>query len=299
MSLALLKPEDPRACDLLGVLAGVKPMLHASVREEEAPRWDALCRRLSLRQARPLMRPDRRTAFQDGARIVFVSRRESVLKEGLRAWALPRIPDSNRALGRLLGYPECCVRAYLRWAPRPGRKDRDLVRAIAARTPRAAEPLPFLLNDLFTFASTPLRAQKGEDRLYARLARENQGEGTLERGVVSWHPCSYRCAPSLRSARAVFALMARFFPADARALRALLARPVLYLDRFAFAALEGARVVRGERGAREVRFSAVGAPRAPLPAALRRRLAGGVLRLEGRVAAGAPLLLDFSGGTDA
>jgi hypothetical protein len=109
---------------------------------------------------------------------VFVGRDRARLEEAA-ACESARDETASRAMGRLLGYPECCIEGYLE-APRPRS---NLALAAAAWTRTSGSPLPRLNGvDLAIFHFLP------------------------------WAPCTYRCDASLRYADAVAALVARQYP---------------------------------------------------------------------------------------
>ena len=101
-----------------------------------------------------------------------------------------------REHGRLLGYPDCCVKAYADAIP--VLRNRDVINNSA----EASTVFNYLLNNL-----------------------------TL--GIfhhVAWYPCSYECAPSLAWARKVDAWVRAERPRDEGSLRWALSMPRLYAD---------------------------------------------------------------------
>lgn len=115
-----------------------------------------------------------------------------------RAAELQRDPTRNLvALGALLGYPPCCVAAF---GAQRDRSNNTLNRYLAAaRTPVAAAPWPWPLNEL-----------------HLRL--------------IPFYPCSYRCEAALDFALATLDALDAAHPGSRAALAAHLARRVLYLD---------------------------------------------------------------------
>ena len=99
--------------------------------------------------------------------VLFVSRKAATVREAL---ACEAEPDHDLELGRLLGYPRCCVEAYLQLAP------------------------PRRNVDAFARAST------------ATLGTFSPRLNTLDLALfhyVSWLPCSFDCALSRAFADAV------------------------------------------------------------------------------------------------
>ncbi|MCB9572040.1 MAG: DUF483 domain-containing protein [Kofleriaceae bacterium] len=143
-----------------------------------------------------------------------------------RAAALQADADPShhlRELGDLLGYPTCCVDAFARQADRA---HNTLNRYLAAsRTAPGDAPWPWPLNEL-----------------HVRL--------------IPFYPCSYRCPAALRFAVATVAALDDAHPGAAAALRAALARPVVYLDHDRQLWLTGVATAEGVRYHRVARVGA-------------------------------------------
>jgi hypothetical protein len=106
---------------------------------------------------------------------LFVGRDRDRIAEAV-ACDLAKTDEADIHLGRLLGYPRCCVEAFV--ATSMTRRNAEVYAATLARTDGAPE---------------------------ARL-------NVLDLGIfhfISWSPCTYRCPLSLRYAGAVGALVAR------------------------------------------------------------------------------------------
>ncbi len=187
--------------ELWPFLAGIKPVVFLTVR----PRDEAATR--AFFPDTHVERRERRVAVGPGDRWhddrdrgeprveLFVSREADLARRAvaLQAEADPTL--AAEALGALMGYPSCCVRAF---AAQADRADNSLDRMLAlARTPTTT--LPWELDDL-------------------RLK------------LVPFYPCSYTCPRALAYARRVLDTIEAYTPGAREALRATLARPVLYFD---------------------------------------------------------------------
>ncbi|MCC6876024.1 MAG: hypothetical protein IT378_17075 [Sandaracinaceae bacterium] len=162
-----------------------------------------------------------------GGKLVYVAA-ERALAERLRELEAPILPgapalaasallERHRELGRLLGYPRCCVDAFLerlergaRRRARGGEADEDFVAAedALARTRTVYARAQFLLR---------------KDRIF----------------LLSHYPCAFDCELSLRYASALFE---RLPPARAAALREASMRAVWILP-------SGERAQAGRAGA--------------------------------------------------
>lgn len=145
--------------DKMGFVTGVAPRVYGATRDG----WDDT--------------PDELAVDEDGARrALFVGRDRGRIDDAIGC-DLAKTDEADRELGRLLGYPRCCVDAFV--ATSRHRLNTDLYAAAAGRTKTTARPR---LNglDLAVFH------------------------------YVSWAPCAFDCAPTIAYADAVAARMARW-----------------------------------------------------------------------------------------
>ena len=236
--------------EVIALLAGVKPVIHCWASEADLPAFDELCARLRLKK---LVIPGERLG-------VLIGRDAAALKRTARLWGGEYLNP-----GRSLGYPACCTRWY--YSHVVDKKDDDLVRSILRHT-RDKKALPFALNDVFYFYSRVPSVQSGARR--QKLFAKNPGLDLDLLNLIPWHPCSYRCAPSLKKAAAIWRTARKVAPDLAYALRACLARPVVFWDWSRFAVL-----AREKSGAEGVAYSAVEPPFSLLEARLVSRLGKG------------------------
>lgn len=213
--------------EVIALLAGVKPVIHCWASEADLPAFDELCRRLRLRK---LVFP--RAAGSRGAERlgVLIGRNAAALEKTARQW-----DGEYFNPGQSLGYPVCCTRWY--YAHVVDKKGDDLVRSILRHT-RDRKALPFALNDAFYFYSRVPSVQSGARR--QKLFAKNPGLDLDLLNLIPWHPCSYRCAPSLKKAAAIWKTARKVAPELADALRACLGRPVVFWDWSRFAVLRRA-----------------------------------------------------------
>ncbi|MFA6030871.1 MAG: hypothetical protein WC969_13515 [Elusimicrobiota bacterium] len=285
-----LRDYDPHLCDLMGVLAGVKPVLYTDIVPRDERYIQDLCRVFSLRYRLPEREKGRQFHAQRKT-MVLMGRRDEDLRAAEESWRGLNERDAkvsakaNIDWGVLLGYPECCVKAYLRWRTGSGcgRRGGHLVGAIAEETPLGG-PLPFLLNNVFNYFSLIGAGARDVER-YRRFMRLNRDKGLAVYNAISWHPCQYRCKESLYRAGVVYGLMRHYFPAWADAMREKLARPMLCLGKYEFAVFSTARARRTSSGGLEVEVGEVAEPRSLLSAAFASRLvrAGGFTLKGGRL----------------
>lgn len=233
--LDTLKLLDPTISDLAGLLTGVKPVTYTDYSESDWPYIKGLCDALGLVCADPEAAAARRGkhlgSAPGGRRMLLLARKPEPLKAAVAAWGKSAI---DREWGLLLGYPGCCVDAYLRW--RTGfHEKKDLVRFTAENTP-PGKPWDFRLNNVVNYFSRVYGADERQSRLISDL---NQRAGLLISiaHVASWHSCSYLCKESSKKAAAIYDFFLDYAPAYAAGLKRLLARPFLFVDKYDFMAL--------------------------------------------------------------
>jgi hypothetical protein len=132
-------------------------------------------------------------------RALFVARDRSAIEEGIEA-DLAKTDEGDRALGRLLGYPRCCVDAFLEGGKQ--RKNADVI------------------------ASTVRATNATEAGFAPRL-------NVLDLAIfhwISWSPCTFGCAWSMRYADALVDVVGKRHPAFVRAIDAALSAHRLYVD---------------------------------------------------------------------
>jgi hypothetical protein len=197
----------PEPFELWAFRAGVKPVVFLTVRPDEVERTlsyfgDVHCERRERRvhiEAQDRW-SDRRD--QGEARVELYIARDAQPAQRMAELQAEADPSAAlRELGALAGYPACCIDAFARQDDRANNsRNRYCSQARTLRSDRTTPlPWPWELNNLHTM-------------------------------TVPFYPCSYRCAAALEWARSALAELARQHPATAAALRAFLARPVLYFD---------------------------------------------------------------------
>ncbi|MDT8286945.1 MAG: hypothetical protein RQ748_07550 [Elusimicrobiales bacterium] len=248
-----LTRNDPTFSDLAGLLTGIKPVTYTDCLPTALPALKELCGKLKIKVLLPETGEERGRHFAgDGRKVmVLIGRRQRDLAKAAEAWKRSTV---GMDWGLALGYPECCVKAFAAWfanggatVPRP-----DLVRRTAAGTAPGG-PLDFRLNNVWNYFSRLDYKDPADRRRHEKLLVSNPGVDIPSLHVISWHPCSYRCRSSARKAAEIYSFIEHYSPAYAAGLKNLLARPLLFRDKYELAALkgtfrQGALDCRGETG---------------------------------------------------
>ena len=150
-----------------------------------------------------------------------IAKKASHIKEAVAAYR------SNRydLIGRLLGYPECCVRHHYRLVNVKDSAD-DFVRRCHANSAGFFWPI----NNVLDF----------DGRICGRKAAGMDFSGVQHASLISHNPCAYDCRPSLKLAELNRDnLRKNILRPGAESDYSILAKPVLYADDYNLAILNG------------------------------------------------------------
>ena len=236
--VARIRSNDPTFSDLAGVLTGVKPVTYTDCFPENIPALKELCEKLRLEflPAEEFL-GKKENHFKKAKKMILLGKDLKTLKAAAMAWSEL---STKKRWARLLGYPGCCVKEYAKWAcgkyekkPRP-----DIIRRILGNTGKPAE-LNFKLNNLWNYFSRMDFTSPRDLSDYEMFMGFNRELELPSKHIISWHPCSYNCAESAKKAEIIFSFMKHHVPDHAAMLEAMLARPVLFWDKFQYACLDG------------------------------------------------------------
>lgn len=229
--LTELRSYDPFISDLAALLTGVKPVIYMDDGAATRDYIAGLCRALKLVRLCPEEEhPGAGNYHLRGRRkFLLIGKSKRALRTASAAWGESVL---GREWGEALGYPACCVKAYLAWKEAAERGGPDLI-ALAGAASARRKKLDFRLNNVYNYYSRVTRDPA--DRQHYRAMNALNPEVDLPGlHVVSWHPCSYACAPSLKGAAETFSFIEHYLPEHAAYLRDYLARPVLFLGKYRF-----------------------------------------------------------------
>lgn len=201
--------------------AGLKPSIRRTVDPAALERTEAL-----FRESGAVVLRARQTALLGGReQMVLYVARSTAHADALREAEAPVLPGRggsadaaarHRTIGRLLGFPECCVEAFL------GRLARGVDRLVEGGPGGLAE-------DYVCARSAWVRAAD---------ARVNPLLMPVRAQLVSFYPCRYDCPAAVGRAESVRAHLAARQPKTAASLLGLLSRPVAIAPDGARALLE-------------------------------------------------------------
>lgn len=215
----------PSVPELTALLAGIKPVFFCRADAANKSRWLRLAEFFELKIQ--WIRPPSWDAREREKFHVLLSKSDGLLKKAAKRTGKE---FEQAAYGRVFGYPPCCTAAYLKSLEKPGQEVH-----VSAHQNSVRSGFHFLLNNLWLLQSRPGHRQEKR-----RLEKNNAGELPLySYSAIWWHPCSYRCAASLKIMRSVWKILENLWPEYTRHLKDTLCKPYLYLDSWRFTALEG------------------------------------------------------------
>ncbi len=235
-NLSELRTKDPFISDLAALLTGVKPVIYIDYGGADWNYIKKIAAALKLRYVFPgeLHPGAGNYHLRSKRKFLLLGRSEKALAKAAAAW---RESVLGLDWGSALGYPDCCVRAYLKWKMTAAPGGPDLVETEYYGTPEA-RAIDFRLNNVYNFFSRV--TEDPRDRENYRLLNAVNTEVDLPAlNIISWHPCSYGCAASLKAGREVFSFMSHYMPAYADHLKGILSKPVLFLGKYFFLTFTG------------------------------------------------------------
>lgn len=196
--------------ELVGERAGRKPVVFLSVEAEgeAALRAELDAGGLHVARGERVVRVGAGDRWGNGEERRYVelfASRDPALARRAKALQDDDPTRNARALGALLGYPTCCVEAFVAQA---SRADNSRNRIESAARTRAPMPWPWELSN-------------------------------VDRMIVPFFPCTYDCRAALAEARAVIAQAEHETPGIAASLARALRGAMLYVDQDRWVAIEG------------------------------------------------------------
>lgn len=195
-------PFGSGEADEIALLAGLRPLIRQLLSDDEISLASRFTERGFVVEPAPLRYVATCHEWEPGndaagatRRPVFIARDRGRIQAAIECELVPS-KESDRELGRLLGYPRCCVEAFVEEAKLL--QNPDTIRLALSRTRGSCSPRLNVL-DLAVFH------------------------------WISWYPCAFDCALSQRYAAAVESLAASGEPVFVRQIAGALARHRLML----------------------------------------------------------------------
>ncbi|NIO20607.1 MAG: DUF483 domain-containing protein [Candidatus Aenigmarchaeota archaeon] len=146
--------------------------------------------------------------------------------------------ENKKEIGRLLGYPECCVNSFLNYRTKSNSKIPMIIHTFSKTKGKPS----FYTNNIFNSNGRSSNINQKLLRNKERLKRHNHF-------LISHIPCSYNCKKSIEIGTRTLRLMKQEMPEFASEVLSSLRRVFIVFDEFEFVAL------RGKINKNEVRYS--------------------------------------------
>lgn len=221
--------------DLAAVALGLKPMCRSGFTHRDDETWADL---RAFAGAAGLALTVYESAYESAEPMFALTKSKTALAEYQAALeakqAAVRGEDTARAtreIGRLLGYPPCCVEAFS--AHEGERSGAPYPAAVRERS--GPGPYRWPANFLYNFHS---RSAHGQAELRRLLSR---GYRAMDAYVLPWIPCRFDCAASLAYADALLPALEAHDAAFYAGMCQLLSAPVLVFGEWGLVPLTDAR----------------------------------------------------------
>jgi len=203
--------------EILPVIAGVKPSFIMDLDEKrkriilsEFPELNINCKQKIIVNKRKTV-----CAF---------SKKKRIAEETINSFVVGKDPEK---IGRLLGYPECCVKSHSYFFRHNLQHHSPIV---VYQSYRNSKRLNFLTNNLLNFSS---RLSNRED--YRRLREysilnEHFPIPLIYLQFISHIPCSYDCEESIKMGKEIDALLKKYTPEVEKVVKYTLSKPILFFD---------------------------------------------------------------------
>ncbi|UCC91310.1 MAG: hypothetical protein JSV39_03265 [Candidatus Aenigmatarchaeota archaeon] len=215
--------------EFIMVLEGIKPSMFAAVDKNDMSELEKICKNLGLFINFEAISTDYKDDSVNNRDAVWFSVSKdgdiskSVLEELKRsAWS----PE----LARLLGYPNCCYKFYIKLAE--DEKLKDLIHHTYKNT---KSKLNLYLNNVFNYTS---RLQGKTDRLF-RIHLLNKEMHLPFYKFTAHAPCSYDCQRSIEIGKKTQSSLKKHGPELAKEIYTHLSKPILFFDDFRWVLFNG------------------------------------------------------------
>jgi len=142
--------------------------------------------------------------------------------------------NDHISLGRLLGYPECCIRNHYNRSFSTGSKE------MIIRSCENSKNFSYLLNNIFNFHSRLNDSKEHFDK-FSIYGKQNAYVPRLisQLELISHIPCSYDCEDSIAIGEEARSLMQEYFPEETLRIEATLRKKILFFNMFEWIVFDG------------------------------------------------------------
>ncbi len=165
----------------------------------------------------------------------------------------------NIKIGKLLGYPQCCIEFHSKWLKLRNEKGELYANFEIFKN---SKKYHWELNFFYNF-QTRIKEEDEYEILREYISLNKDIEDVLSSlYLVSWIPHSFDCSESLKIAQNTFRILSEKLPDFAIKLKEILSRPVLFLDKWEWYTLD-LEVIKDENEYIKAKINRVVPPYAP------------------------------------
>jgi len=212
--------------EILAVLAGIKPCLTCGLTRKQ--------KELITREFPELtIEYKEATIANRQIRVCAISKKGRIAKEVISSFVVEGDPEKT---GKLLDYPECCVKKHLYFFERNTQYQHP---RIIYQSHKNSKKHNFLINNLFNF-STRLKDKKDLKRQNQYLSlNKDYPFHPYHLQFISHIPCSYDCQESIKIGKKIQLLLKEYAPAIEKVVSFTLSKPLLFFDLFKWVIFDG------------------------------------------------------------
>lgn len=143
--------------------------------------------------------------------------------------------------GKLLGYPDCCIKNHTKYVDRKKYHNLDLSIYNCYKNSRKCSPY---INNLLSI-STRIRTKKDEaNRIKFEQLNKDSQLPIYSFMFISHMPCRYDCEESIKMGKTIDRLLKKYYPSLEKIIFDTLSKPILYFSVFNQVVFDG--YIRGE-----------------------------------------------------
>jgi len=212
--------------EILAVLAGIRPCLTCGLTKKQKELITRVFPELTIECKKE-------TIANRQIMVCAISKEKQTAKQVINSFVVEKDPEKT---GRLLGYPECCIRNHLYFFERNIQYQHP---RIIHHSYKNSKKRNFLTNNLFNF-STRLKDKKDLKRQDKYLSsNKDYPFHPYYLQFISHIPCSYDCQESIKMGERIQLLLKEYAPDIEKVISFTLSKPVLFFDLFKWVILDG------------------------------------------------------------
>ena len=208
----------------LAVKHGIKPLLRTAIQPENFKNVEMICKEKGLFSLMKSFNQLYGANLGSPINIIYISKSEEVLR---KAYLSEKSMD-RKLLGKLLGYPSCCVEFFSETL-----RNTKLYFPVKTYIKTGDKP-SFLTNNIFKMES-----RLDSKKLEIFQSNPDFADRVSHLFLISHIPCSYNCKGSIKIGKKILRLLEREYPELAKEIVSILKKPLLFFNDFNWIVFDG------------------------------------------------------------